>query len=259
MKTVILCGGMGTRLSEETLVKPKPMVEIGPRPILWHILKIYAHHGFNNFVLALGFKGEVIKDYFINYHPLTSDVTVDLATGKITYANTTAEDCVVQMIDTGRESLTGGRLHRLEHMLRKEGTFMLTYGDGVADVNLKALVAFHQQHGRLATVTAVRPPARFGGITCKDDRVVEFKEKPQTEEGWINGGFMVFEPGVFDYLRGDATVLEEDPLENLARDGQLMAYKHYGFWHCMDTLRDRNALDDLWRRGRAPWQIWEQD
>ncbi len=259
MKTVILCGGMGTRLSEETLVKPKPMVEIGPRPILWHILKIYAHHGFKNFILALGFKGELIKDYFINYHPLTSDVTVDLATGKITYANTTAEDWVVQMTDTGRDTLTGGRLHRLEHMLRKEGTFMLTYGDGVADVNLKALVAFHQQHGRLATVTAVRPPARFGGITCKDDRVVEFKEKPQTEEGWINGGFMVFEPGVFDYLRGDATVLEEDPLENLARDGQLMAYKHYGFWHCMDTLRDRNALDDLWRRGRAPWQIWEQD
>ncbi len=259
MKTVILCGGMGTRLSEETLVKPKPMVEIGPRPILWHILKIYAHHGFNNFVLALGLKGEVIKDYFINYHPLTSNVTVDLATGKITYANPMAEDWVVQMTDTGRDTLTGGRLHRLEHMLRKEGTFMLTYGDGGADVNLKALVAFHQQHGRLATVTAVRPPARFGGITCKDDRVVEFKEKPQTEEGWINGGFMVFEPGVFDYLRGDATVLEEDPLENLARDGQLMAYKHYGFWHCMDTLRDRNALDDLWRRGRAPWQIWEQD
>jgi glucose-1-phosphate cytidylyltransferase len=259
MKTVILCGGMGTRLSEETLVKPKPMVEIGPRPILWHILKIYAHHGFKNFVLALGFKGEIIKDYFINYHPLTSDVTVDLSSGKITYANTTAEDWVVQMVDTGRQSLTGGRLHRLEHMLRPAGTFMLTYGDGVADVNVQALVAFHQQHGRLATVTAVRPPARFGGIICRDDQVVEFKEKPQTEEGWINGGFMVFEPGVFDYLHGDATVLEEDPLENLARDGQLMAYKHHGFWHCMDTLRDRNALDDLWRRGRAPWQIWEQD
>ncbi len=255
MKTVILCGGMGTRLSEETLVKPKPMVEIGPRPILWHILKIYAHHGFNNFVLALGFKGELIKDYFINYHPLTSNVTVDLATGKITYANPTAEDWVVQMTDTGRDTLTGGRLHRLEHMLRKEGTFMLTYGDGVADVNLKALVAFHQQHGRLATVTAVRPPARFGGITCKDDRVVEFKEKPQTEEGWINGGFMVFEPGVFDYLRGDATVLEEAPLENLARDGQLMAYKHHGFWHCMDTIRDRNLLENFWSGGNAPWKV----
>ncbi|MDP3183358.1 MAG: glucose-1-phosphate cytidylyltransferase, partial [Desulfobaccales bacterium] len=223
MKTVILCGGLGTRLSEETLVKPKPMVEIGPRPILWHILKIYAHHGFKNFLLALGFKGEIIKDYFINYQPLTSDVTVDLSSGQITCANTTAEDWVVQMIDTGRDSLTGGRLHRLERVLRPEGTFMLTYGDGVADVDLKALVTFHRQHGRLATVTAVRPPARFGGIICRDDQVVEFKEKPQTGEGWINGGFMVFEPGVFDYLHGDATVLEEAPLENLARDGQLMA------------------------------------
>ena len=257
MKTVILCGGLGTRLSEETLVKPKPMVEIGPRPILWHILKIYAHQGFKNFLLALGFKGEVIKDYFINYHPLTSDVTVNLATGKITCANTTAEDWVVQMVDTGRDCMTGGRLHRLEPMLRPAGAFMLTYGDGVADINVQALVAFHKRHGRLATVTAVRPPARFGGIICRDDQVVEFKEKPQTGEGWINGGFMVFEPGVFDYLHGDATVLEEAPLENLARDGQLMAYKHHGFWHCMDTLRDKNTLEALWSTGQAKWKLWE--
>lgn len=256
MKTVILCGGMGTRLSEETTLKPKPMVEIGGRPILWHIMKIYAHHGFQEFVLALGYKGEIIKDYFINYHPHTCDVTVNLANGQLTFANSTAEDWVVHLMDTGRASMTGGRLHRLERILKPGGTFMLTYGDGVADLNIKALVEFHRRHGRLATITGVRPAARFGGIRCNGEQVLEFKEKPQAGEGWINGGFMVMEPGVFDYMHGDATVLEEDPLENLARDSQLMVYRHYGFWHCMDTLRDRNVLDNLWHKGQAPWKVW---
>jgi glucose-1-phosphate cytidylyltransferase len=247
---------MGTRLSEETHIKPKPMVEIGGRPILWHIMRIYAHHGFKEFVLALGYKGELIKDYFLNYHPHSSDVTVNLAIGEVTCGNATAEDWMVHLINTGRESMTGGRLHRLERLLRPQGTFMLTYGDGVADLDLKALLAFHLRHGRLATVTAVRPQARFGGILFDGDKVMDFKEKPQTGEGWINGGFFVMEPGVFDYLHGDATVLEEDPLENLARDGQLMAYKHEGFWHCMDTLRDLYSLEAVWKNGEAPWTIW---
>lgn len=255
MKTVILCGGMGTRLSEETQLKPKPMVEIGGRPILWHIMRRYAHYGFKEFVLALGYKGEVIKDYFINYYPRTSDVTVELATGKIKCANATAEDWIVHLVDTGRESMTGGRLHRLADFLRPEGTFMLTYGDGVIDLDIKQLVAFHHGHGRLATVTAVRPQARFGNMNLDGNQVVEFKEKPQTEGSWINGGFFVFNAGVFDYLHGDATVLEEEPLENLARDGQLMAYPHHGFWHCMDTIRDRNVLENLWKSCRAPWKV----
>jgi glucose-1-phosphate cytidylyltransferase len=255
MKTVILCGGMGTRLSEETHLKPKPMVEIGGRPILWHIMKTYAHYGFKEFVLALGYKGEVIKDFFIHYHPHTSDITVDLAKGAITYGNSTAEDWIVHLVDTGRASMTGGRLHRLEGLLRPEGTFMFTYGDGVIDLNIKELLAFHRSHGRLATVTAVRPQARFGGMRLDDQVVTEFKEKPQTEGSWINGGFFVLEPGVFDYLHGDATVLEEEPLENLARDRQLMAYSHQGFWHCMDTIRDRNLLESFWSGGNAPWKV----
>ncbi len=256
MKTVILCGGKGTRLSEETQLKPKPMVEVGPRPLLWHIMKIYSHHGFGEFVLALGYKGEVIKDYFINYHPYTSDLTMHLASGQVTFSNSLAEDWIVSLIETGRESMTGGRLHRLAPLLEPHGTFMLTYGDGVADIDITALVAFHRRHGRLATVTAVRPPARFGGMSINGHQVLEFKEKPQAGEGWINGGFFVFEPGVFDYLHGDATVLEEAPLENLARDGQLMAYTHQGFWHCMDTLRDYKVLENLWQSGQAPWKIW---
>lgn len=255
VKTVILCGGLGTRLSEETILKPKPMVEIGGRPILWHIMQIYAHYGFKEFTLALGYKAEVIKNYFMNYHPFTSNVTVNLATGKIEYDNTTAEDWVVQMVDTGRESMTGGRLHRLESRLRPEGTFMLTYGDGVINLDISKLVAFHQGHGRLATVTAVRPQARFGNMNLDGQQVVEFKEKSQTGESWINGGFFVFNAGVFDYLHGDATVLEEGPLENLARDGQLMAYPHHDFWHCMDTIRDRNFLENLWQSGQAPWKV----
>jgi glucose-1-phosphate cytidylyltransferase len=258
MKVVILCGGLGTRLGEETHVKPKPMVEVGSMPILWHIMKTYAHFGFSDFMLALGYKGEVVKDYFLNYHPRTSDITVHLSTGRAEYANPTAEDWTVRMVDTGQNSLTGGRLRRLEAQLRPHGTFMLTYGDGVTDLDINDLVEFHRKHGRLATVTAVRPPARFGTMLFDGDRVANFHEKPQTGEGWINGGFFVFEPAVFDYLDGDACVLETDPLQRLARDGQLMAYRHEGFWHCMDTLRDRNFLDAEWQAGNAPWKKWRE-
>lgn len=256
MKTVILCGGLGTRLSEETSLRPKPMVEIGARPILWHIMKSYAAHGFDEFVLALGYKGEYIKDYFLNYHPRTSDLTVRLATGEVIFKNPTAEDWSVSLVDTGAQSMTGGRLHRLEPLLREHGTFMLTYGDGVANVDIRKLVEFHKKHGKIATITAVRPPARFGELVMNGDSIEAFKEKPQTGAGWINGGFFVFEPGIFDYLHGDATVLEESPLEKLANDGQLKAYRHDGFWQCMDTLRDRNALDNLWQSGHAPWKNW---
>jgi glucose-1-phosphate cytidylyltransferase len=257
MKTVILCGGLGTRLSEETQVRPKPMVEIGGMPILWHIMRIFAHHGHQDFMLALGYKGEVIKDYFLNYHLRTSDLTVHLSTGKREYSRVQAEDWVVQMIDTGNASMTGGRLYRLADYLRPHGTFMLTYGDGVSNIDVSALLKFHRHHGKLATVTAVRPPARFGTMTFDGDRVSDFHEKPQTGEGWINGGFFVFESGVFDYLSGDDTVLEEAPLERLAGDGELMAYKHSDFWQCMDTLRDRDALEQTWRCGGAPWKVWE--
>ena len=259
MKTVILCGGRGTRLSEETLLTPKPMVEIGDHPILWHIMKIYSHQGFKDFILALGYKGEVVKDYFLSYHPRTADVTIELATGKAHYTNVIAEDWTVQMVDTGLNTLTGGRVHRLENLLRPHGTFMLTYGDGLCPINLTALLNFHKQHGKLATVTAVRPPARFGTIVFNNDQVIHFQEKPQTEAGWINGGFFVFEPGIFDYLHGDTTVLEADPLENLARDGQLMGYKHHDFWHCVDTVRDRDYLREKWQQGQAPWKIWEEN
>lgn len=253
VKTVILCGGLGTRLSEETQLKPKPMVEIGGRPILWHIMKIYERHGLNDFTLALGYKGEVIKDYFLNYHARLSDLTVHLKTGRADYSNPTAEDWHVSLIDTGAATMTGGRLLRLKRYLQSAGTFMLTYGDGVSDVDLTALLAFHRAHGKLATVTAVRPSARFGGMHIGAGRVLDFKEKPQSGEGWINGGFFVLEPGFFDYLADDASVLEQDPLENLTRDGQLMAYEHNGYWQCMDTIRDRDALQVLWDSGNAPW------
>ncbi len=253
IKTVILCGGLGTRLSEETQVKPKPMVEIGDRPILWHIMKIYECHGFDNFTLALGYKGEIIKDYFLNYHARLSDLTVDLKNGQVDYSNPTAEDWRVSLIDTGADTMTGGRLLRLKNHLQPDGTFMLTYGDGVADVNLKELLGFHRSHGKLATVTAVRPSARFGGMNIGGGRVLDFKEKPQSGEGWINGGFFVFEPGIFDFLSDDTTVLEQLPLESLSKEGQLMAYEHSGYWQCMDTIRDRDALQSLWDSGRAPW------
>jgi glucose-1-phosphate cytidylyltransferase len=251
---VILCGGLGTRLSEETHIRPKPMVEIGGRPILWHIMKIYERHGLTNFTLALGYKGETIKDYFLSYHARLSDLTVSLKTGDVAYRNPTAEDWRISLVDTGDKSMTGGRLLRLKPHLQSGGTFLLTYGDGVSDIDITALLAFHRRHGRLATVTAVHPPARFGDLAIDGDRVTHFAEKPQTGQGWINGGFFVFEPGVFEYLENDSTILEKAPLERLAADGQLMAYQHTGYWQSMDTLRDKNILEELWATGNAPWK-----
>lgn len=258
MKTVILCGGLGTRLAEETHVKPKPMVQVGGMPILWHIMKIYSHFGYDDFVLALGYKGEIIKDYFLNYHPRNSDIEISLSTGQAQYANATSEQWNVFMKDTGPNTMTGGRLRRLGENLRPHGTFLLTYGDGVANIDIKKLVEFHKSHGKLATVTAVRPPARFGTMSFKGDQVTSFLEKPQTGEGWINGGFFVFEPGVFDYIESDQTFLEREPLERLADDQQLMAFKHDDFWRPMDTIRDREYLDQLCVQGMAPWQIWKE-
>ncbi|MBA2686946.1 MAG: glucose-1-phosphate cytidylyltransferase [Gemmatimonadaceae bacterium] len=258
MKTVILCGGLGTRLSEETHLKPKPMVEIGGRPILWHLLNIYASQGFGEFVLALGYKGEAIRDYFIHFHSRNRDGIVDLASGKTEFDDHRGEDWRVHLVDTGDRTKTGGRLKRLEPRLRDGGTFMLTYGDAVASIDIPALLAFHKSHGRLATVTAVRPAARFGALGFDGDKVVEFKEKPQTTEGWINGGFFVFEPGVFDYIEGDDTVLEEAPLERLAADGELWAYRSSDYWQCMDTIRDKNVLNELWDNGSAPWKTWSR-
>lgn len=254
MKTVILCGGLGTRLSEETQVKPKPMVEIGGRPILWHIMKIYERHGFNDFMLALGYKGEVIKDYFLNYHARQSDITVHLGSGKVDYNNPTAEDWRLSLIDTGDNTMTGGRLLRLMPHLQSDGTFMFTYGDGVSDVNINELLAFHRAHGRLATVTAVRPSARFGDLCIENNLVTNFEEKPQAGEGWINGGFFVFEPGIFDFISDDATILERAPLEQVAKRGELVAYQHQGYWQSMDTLRDKQALEELWAAGSVPWE-----
>lgn len=255
MKVIILCGGLGTRLREETEIRPKPMVEIGGRPILWHIMNIYGFYGYKEFVLALGYKGEMIKEYFLNYYHHQSDLTIDLGTGKVSASSNDLKDWTVHLVDTGFDSMTGGRLHRLQGMLNE--TFMLTYGDGVGNLDIKKIAEFHRSHGKIATVTAVRPAARFGGMSFDGDRVAEFKEKPQTGEGWINGGFFVFEPAVFDYLHGDNTVLEGPPLENLARDGELMAYKHEGFWQCMDTVRDRDVLEKFWQSGSAPWKVWK--
>lgn len=254
MKTVILCGGLGTRLSEETQLKPKPMVEIGDRPILWHIMKIYERHGFSDFLLALGYRGDVIKDYFLHYHARLSDLTVTLRSGQIEYSNPTAEDWRVTMVDTGASTMTGGRLLRLADHLRPHGTFMVTYGDGVSDIDITSLLAFHRGHGCAATLTAVRPPVRFGDVRIDGDRVTSFIEKPQAGEGWINGGFFVFEPVIFDYIADDSTMLEREPLEALAHDGQLMAYHHPSYWQCMDSLRDKNALEALWQSGNAPWR-----
>jgi glucose-1-phosphate cytidylyltransferase len=258
MKTVILCGGMGTRLSEETVIKPKPMVQIGAEPMLWHIMNIYGHYGFKDFALALGYKGHFIKEFFLNYNSINSDFTVDLATGKIAYDRHFQREWKVSLVDTGEKTMTGGRLKRMEKTLKPHGTFMLTYGDGVSDIDLKKLVEFHRSHKKLVTVTAVRPGARFGGITFDGPKVKAFKEKPQSGEGWINGGFFVMEPGVFDYLEGDATVLEGPPMEKLVSDGQLMAYQHHGFWQCMDTIRDRQHLEEFWNSGQAPWKIWQE-
>jgi glucose-1-phosphate cytidylyltransferase len=252
MKVIILAGGFGTRLSEETELKPKPMVEIGGRPMLWHIMKHYARFGHKEFYVALGYKSEVIKRYFLDYAGLNADLTVNLASGEVNTGARECEDWVVHLIDTGAGTLTGGRVKRLEQHLSDE-PFLLTYGDGVSDVDLKALTDLHASSGRMVTVTAVRPPARFGSLVFDGDLVTAFTEKPQTGEGWINGGFLVCDPGIFGYIAGDESSLEADTLEALAADKQLAAYRHDGFWQCMDTMRDMRMLEALWQTGEAPW------
>ena len=255
MKTVNLAGGMGTRLAEETEVMPKPMVEIGGPPILWHIMKIYSAFGFNEFVLALGYKAEIIKSYFLNYYYLRNDFSLSVRNGDLTVHDGDRDDWVVHLIDTGTTTQTGGRVKRLAHWIGDD-TFMLTYGDGVANIDLGHLIEFHKSHGKLATVTAVRPPARFGGLSFNGNFVAEFTEKPQIGEGWINGGFFVLEPQVLDYIEGDEMIFEREPLERLAEDEQLVAYRHDGFWQCMDTLRDLRLLEALWNSGDVPWKVW---
>jgi len=257
MKAVILAGGLGSRLSEETTVRPKPMVEIGGKPILWHIMNIHAAHGVTEFIIALGYKAEVIKDYFLNFYALNSDISVDLASGNtIIHKNGKQANWMVHLVDTGLSTQTGGRLKRLSHWLEKDETFMLTYGDGVADLDITGLIAFHRSHGKLATVTTVHAPARFGRIGYRGDEVKDFYEKPDGGDGWINSGYFVLNKGVFDYIEGDETAWEQLPVVRLAHDGQLMGYKHHGFWSCMDTLREKNYLEELWNSGRPPWKVW---
>lgn len=258
MKVVILAGGMGSRLMEETSVRPKPMVEVGGRPILWHIMNIYAAHGFREFILALGYKGEVIKDYFLNFHSINNDCSVDLRTGVTTVHDGERLDWRVHLVDTGLHTQTAGRLLRLRDWFEPDETFMFTYGDGVADVDVAALLRFHQAHGRLASVTTVRSPERFGRIGFDGDTVVDFYEKPEFSEGWINGGYFVLNAGALDYVEGDDTIWERDPIERLAKDGQLMGYRHPGFWSCMDTLKEKQILEGLWQAGDPPWKIWDR-
>lgn len=258
MKVAILAGGLGSRLAEETEVKPKPMVEVGGKPILWHIMMHYLHYGFHDFVIALGYKGEIIKKYMVDYCSLSSHLTVDMTTGAVTRSGAAAvPEWKVELVDTGLHTQTGGRIKRLAPWIGNE-TFLLTWGDGVSDVDLYELLAFHKAHGKLATLTAVRPTARFGHLEMHGDNVVEFSEKNQTKEGWINGAFFVLEPEVFNYIDGDETHFEKGPLERLAAEGQLMAYRHTSFWQCMDTLREKILLESLWQSGKAPWKIWEE-
>lgn len=256
MKVVILAGGLGTRLAEETDIVPKPMVEIGARPIIWHIMKHYAYYGFNEFFIALGYKGEVIKRYFLEYYHISGDITVDLHSGANLVHHQEQDNWIIHMIDTGTETNTGGRLFRLKEHLQGS-PFLLTYGDGVSNIDLNALVTFHRRHGLIGTVSAVRPPSRFGELVFEQDLVAQFNEKPQIGEGWINGGFMVFNPQIFDYLHTDHDSLESYALEQLAVHRQLAAYRHGGFWQCMDTLRDKRLLNRLWIEGNAPWKVWQ--
>ena len=258
MKVVILAGGFGTRLSEETISRPKPMVEIGRSPIIWHIMKIYSYYGFNDFIVCLGYKGYFIKEYFSNYMIHNSDIRVNTKHNRLDILNNHAEDWDITLIDTGESTMTGGRIKRIQKYVGGE-TYMVTYGDGVSNVDIAKLVAFHKGHGKLATVTAVQAPGRFGLLQMGDSngRVKEFSEKPNNSGTWINGGFFVFEPGVLDYLENDNTVLERGPLSKLASDGQMMAFRHYGFWKPMDTLRDKQELEELWKSGNAPWKLWK--
>ncbi len=254
MKAVILAGGLGSRLSEETVVRPKPMVELGGMPVLWHIMKIYSHHGIHDFVVCLGYKGYMIKEYFANYFLHMSDVTYDLRNNKLEVHQNLSEPWIVTLVDTGQSTQTGGRLKRVRKYI--DGTFCFTYGDGLSDVNVTDLLEFHRQQGTQATLTAVQPPGRFGVIDFQEEKIAAFQEKPPGDGGWINGGFFVLEPDVLDLIEGDATAWEREPLEQLARAGQLSAYKHEGFWQPMDTLRDRTHLEGLWASGKAPWKVW---
>ena len=256
MKTIVLAGGLGSRLSEETVLRPKPMVEVGGRPILWHIMNIYAAHGVDEFIIALGYKAEAIKEYFLNFYAINNDLTIDLTSGRTVIHEGNQPKWKVHLVDTGLHTQTGGRLRRLRKWLKDDETFMCTYGDGVADIDITALLQFHFNHGKLATVTTVRPPARFGRIGFQEDRVLEFYEKTESSDGWINGGFFVFNAKVLDYIESDETILERSPVERLARDGQLMGYRHHGFWSCMDTLKEKNFLEELWASGKAPWVSW---
>jgi glucose-1-phosphate cytidylyltransferase len=257
MKTVILAGGYGTRLSEETGIRPKPMVEIGDQPVLWHIMKIYSAHGINDFVICCGYKGYIIKQYFANYCLNMSDITFDMNQNTMEVHENHTEPWQVTLVDTGDGTMTGGRIKRVKDYIGQE-TFCMTYGDGVSDVDITGLIAFHREQKTLATLTAVQPPGRFGTFTLPDQgsKITSFREKPRGDGAWINGGFFVLEPGVLDYIEGDETVWERTPLQNLAKDGMLAAYKHYGFWHPMDTLRDKNTLADMWAGNEAPWKIW---
>lgn len=256
MKAVILAGGLGTRISEETAVRPKPMVEIGGKPILWHILKGYSVHGINDFVICCGYKGYVIKEFFANYFLHTSDVTFDIQYNTMQVHQRHAEPWKVTLVDTGETTMTGGRLKRVREYVANDEAFCLTYGDGVGDVDIAASVAFHREHGKLATMTAVQPPGRFGALDIEGQRIVTFKEKPRGDGGWINGGFFVLSPKVIDYIDGDSTVWEQGPMESLARDNQIDAFFHHGFWQPMDALRDKVYLEELWQSGKAPWKRW---
>ena len=256
MKVVILAGGLGTRLQEETTIKPKPMVEIGGQPMLWHIMKVYAAQGFNEFIVALGYKSEVIKNYFLNFHDYRKDLTINLHNGEVEARDGESENWTLHLVDTGATTQTGGRLKRLAKWIGDE-TFMMTYGDGVGDIDLSQLLKFHRQLGKLATVTAVHPPSRFGELVIDDHQVSRFDEKPQTGDGWINGGFFVLEPKVLEYIDDDSMPWERAPMQTLAAEGQLVAYEHHGFWQCMDTLREVQMLEKLWAEGKAPWKIWK--
>ena len=256
MKVVILAGGYGTRLSEETINKPKPMVSIGGKPMLWHIMNIYSHFGINEFIVALGYKGESIKEYFLNFYAINNDITIDLSSGDTVIHDGKQPNWTIHLVDTGLDTQTGGRLKRVQSWIGDDECFMFTYGDGVADIDLGALLEFHKSHGKIATVTTVKSPARFGRIKFSGDSVSNFFEKPREAGGWINGGFFVLNSEVFDYIEGDETIWEQDPVQQLAEDKAMSGYRHYGFWSCMDTLREKNILEDLWNTGEAPWKLW---